>query len=486
MTTAGERIVMIFASWRMPRWLTPLALISYIGLLHWTYTSFVAPRFGYLNMGYRSPDWWGYALLAAGVVGLGLLHPHRIGKPSDAVAWLHFLMATAPTALIAQMTPFLPRGLAFRFGVAVEACWLGVLLLLRWGSRWRADLPAPLARVRNSVSARLWLAGMLTISLAAGAISLLLPGVGHRFVSFANVSETRLQYREALAAVPAVIPYVLLGAVCVTNPALIAYGWIRQNWWLIGVGIGGQLLNYSVTGSKTTAVSLIVASGLVFLLGRVDVVSGTAFLVTLVGAMLTALAAFLVTGVTAPAFYFTTRTMVVPGNVAAAHVAYFSKVDPLYWSQAFMSRFVHYPYSESPSYIIGYFLSGRHDTNANVNLFGDGYESARYAGIALECLVLVGVLLLLDRVSSHAARRLVLPTVLVPAYLLTNVNVFTALLTSGFALSILVLFFAPLRTSTTIRTTAPSEKTFTTTDVGDRNVESRGMAGRRRLVRRRL
>ena len=329
--------------------------------------------------------------------------------------------------------------------MAVELAWLGVLLLVRWGSRRNVlgRAAAPVLHVSEKVSARVWLALLLTISLAAGVLILFLPGVGHRIVSFGDVAEVRLQYRQAIASVPAFVPYVLLSAVYVTNPALIAYGWMRRSWWMIAIGAAGQVLNYSVTGYKTVIVTLVLVVGLAWLLERVDRPRGTAFLVTVVGGMAAALGAFLLAGMTAPATYFTTRTMVVPGNVAAAHVALFSKVDPLYWSQAFMSRFVHYPFSRPPSLIVGHFLSGDQATNANVNLFGDGYESARYAGIALECLLLVLLLLVLDLVSTRVSRRLVLPIMLGPAFALTNTNVFTGLLTQGFVLAALVLALAP-------------------------------------------
>lgn len=443
MTITANWVGAMYASDWVRRGVRPTLLLLYIVLLHWTYASFVAPTFGYLKMGYRSPDPWGYALLAAGVVAIGFLQPRRIDKPSEVVLWIHFVLATAPTALIAQITPFLPRGLAFRFGLAVEVAWAGVLLLMRWVSYRHPDLPGPLVRIRRRVSAGLWLAGLLTITLSATVLTFLLPGVGHQVVSFGHVADVRLQYRQALGQVPSFVPYVLLSAVYVTNPTLIAYGWMRRRWLLIFVGLAGQVLNYSVTGYKTVALSLVLVVGLAWLLERVGQIGGRTFLLAMVGGMAVALGAFLVAGLAAPATYFTTRMLVVPGNVAAAHVALFSKVDPLYWSQAFMSSFVHYPYVKPPSFIVGYFLSGSQDTNANVNLFGDGYESARYAGVAVECLVLALLLLVLDLVSARVPRQVVLPVVLVPAFLLTNANVFTSLLTSGFALTIIVLMFAP-------------------------------------------
>ena len=109
---------------RVRRWVRPAALVAYVALLHWTYTSFVAPTFGDLNMGYRTPVLWSYALLSAGVVGLGLLQPDRIAKPSDVVLWLYFLLATAPTALIAQITPFLSRAV-WPFASAWRSSWPG-------------------------------------------------------------------------------------------------------------------------------------------------------------------------------------------------------------------------------------------------------------------------------------------------------------------------------------------------------------------------
>jgi hypothetical protein len=444
-TAALRSLSRLPTSGATPHILRALAILAYVVLLHWTYVSFVAPTFGYQNMGYRTPVGWMYVLMIAAVVALGLIHPGAIRKPSDAVVWLLFLLTTAPTMLVPQLTPFLPSGLAFRFGVAVGTGWLCVLVLLRWGSTRRVFVPAPLLRLRAHSSERVWVGGLLLIALSAAIVTLLLPGVAYRVVGFGDVQKVRIQYRLAIAAIPAFVPYLLLNAVYVVNPTLIAYGWMRRKWWLLAIGCAGQVLNYSVTGYKTVALSVVAVVMVAWVLQRLPTVPGTGFAMVIVVGMAFALAAFLAVGYASAATYFTTRSMIVPGNVAAAHVFLFSSMDPLYWSQAFMGRFIHYPFSAQPAYIVGYFLSGSRDNDANVNMFGDGYISARYAGIALECLILTILLLVLDRASEGKAPQLVLPIMLGPAFLLANVNVFTSLLTSGFALAIVVIFFAPDR-----------------------------------------
>jgi glycosyltransferase involved in cell wall biosynthesis len=424
----------------------PLMTGVYIAVLHVSYVSFVAPTFEYLGMGYRQPALGAYIALVALVCGVAALMPTRLQSPSDMVLWMHFVVATVPTVVVPQFTPFIDTTLALRFGLVVVGSWGLVLLALRFINNRPGtthQLPKALASVVARVTTPSWIGGLVVLSVLADIWLLLLPGVQLNAVGFADVAQVRLAYREALTAVPTFVPYVLLLATNVVNPALMGYGILRRNRFpLVGLGVAGQLLNYTATGYKTVAISVAVVIVLALWLQRRSII-GWGFLGATVGCMLVALALYKGIGTTSAATFFTTRVLVVPGNVASAVVAYFEDRPPLYWSYSFMSWLLEYPYDRDPSFLIGYTLGGNEATSANTNLFGDGYMNWGYTGVLLECAALVVILVVLDSAAAGVPAALAVPVLAVPAFALSNSSPFTAVLTHGMLAAVAVLAMAP-------------------------------------------
>lgn len=424
----------------------PLMTGLYIAVLHVSYVEFVSPTFEYLGMGYRQPVLWSYLGLVILVCGVAALMPIRIQSPSDTVLWVHFIVATVPTVVVPQFTPFVDTAQALRFGLVVVGSWTLALTTLGYLNRRltpTSQVPRPLMLLLARVPTRWWLGGIIMLSILADVLLLLLPGVQLNPVRFADVAEVRLAYREALTNVPTFVPYVLLLATNVANPALLGYGVLRKNRFpLVLVGAAGQLLNYATTGYKTVALSLVVVIVLAFWLQRRSV-TGWGFLGAAVSGMLAGLALFVGLGYTSVVTFFTTRMLVVPGNVASAVIAYFEDRPPLYWSYSFMSWLLEYPYDRDPAFLVGYTLGGNEATSANTNLFGDGYMNFGYTGIVLESAALVVMLVVLDRASAGVPAALAVPVLIVPAFALSNSNPFTAVLTHGLLLAVVVLGLAP-------------------------------------------
>ena len=414
-----------------------LLALAYVGILHAVYVQMIAPTYGYLGFEYRNPDVLNYVTVIVGVVVLGSLMPRTFDRPSVVVLWLHFLVATAPSMLVPQYTPVIDPADAISFGLGVGCMWLVVILL-------SSRLVAPTRTVSpRRGSAAGWTATVVAISIGLDLFLLALLGLRPQLATLTEISEVRLGYRDALAGAPAGTAYLLVGVSNVLNPILMVRGWLTRKLTVVGVGLFGQLVIYSVTGYKTVILSIPATLLIVLWLGTRRRADGQRLLQGVVGLMALAWGAFAILGNSFLAFLFILRFIVAPGNLAAAYVSIFENQPQLYWSQSVLSWAIEYPYAKSPNFLVGSLFRGSDITSANVNLFGDGYISMRWAGVLVECLVLVLVLWALDWASSGVELATSSVVVMIPTFALANSNIFTALTTHGFLLAILVLMSVP-------------------------------------------
>src|SRR5882672_4693250 len=96
-------------------WLTTAPVVVAIALadvavMHYVYEAVVAPEFSYLRYEYRSPDPVYYAIAVAMVVGLALVLPRRIERPSHWITWVIFVITIVPSLIIPQIAPVLSPG----------------------------------------------------------------------------------------------------------------------------------------------------------------------------------------------------------------------------------------------------------------------------------------------------------------------------------------------------------------------------------------
>lgn len=104
---------------------------------------------------------------------------------------------------------------------------------------------------------------------------------------------------------------------------------------------------------------------------------------------------------------------------------------------------IHYPYIQTPNFLVGSVVRGSADVSANVNLFGDGFMNMRWPGIMLEALLLVIILWLLDSAAQKVSLALAVAVVIVPSFDLANTSIFTAFTTHGLLIAMIVLATAP-------------------------------------------
>lgn len=438
-----------------------LALMAgYLTALHVVAQYYVVPVFGYLGYTYRTPEPVTHAVVIALVLALTGVMPRHLGRPSQFVLWMQFVLAVVPSMVVPQFTEDVHPGAAFEFAVVVGLLWLVVLALVSEPviAAVRRVRPAATPSVQPSAArSRRWTAELVVASLLASMVIAALFGVSAGLAGVTEVRSVRMAYREALTVLPPGTAYVLLATSNVLNPLALMRSLLERRWALAAVPLLGQLLIYSVGGHRMVLMSIpgVVVMWL-WMRGRPRP-SGTAFLAWVSGGLIAATTAALALG-SGAAGLLALRMFVEPGSLTAAYLGLFSDRDHLYWSYSFLSWLVDYPYDLTPNFLVGAVARGDSAVSANVNLFGDGYMAWGWIGMAVESLLLVALVLMIDGPGRDVGAAECCAVLLLPSFALANSNVFTAVLTHGFLFAwVLLILTARAGPATPARPRTQSE-----------------------------
>lgn len=414
---------------------TLLPAIAYCVVLHWAYANRVSPLFSYLGYRYRTPTWPLYLVAVCVVLTLAVMMPRRLSRTSDFMLWVLFLLSTAPSILLPAYSDIIAPWKAFTFGMVVGACWVLVLVALRMLPQPRLNTP----RLPRGVST----AALVAFSLGVYLLMFRYTGIGLRIVALAEVTQLRLRYREALAASGSWLAYLILLQGNIVNPLFMARGVRRRGLGWLAFGVAGQLVIFSATGYKTILLSVPVVLALALLFHFKARPQGAMLPIVVVVVGVLSLVGDSLLGTRTLTLVFVNRLLITPGVLAAAHVSVFDQLGQLHWSYSFMSRWLDYPLSLPPAFVVGEMFSNSPETSANGNLFADGYMNLGYLGMLIEAAVLV-LLLWLVNISTRG-RSIALTSIVfvTPTLVLANTSVFTAFLTHGFLAACVMFLLAP-------------------------------------------
>ncbi|MBW0101554.1 hypothetical protein [Pseudonocardia sp. KRD291] len=429
---AGTRSVGDLLAGRLP---LAAATLAYVGVLHLVYLHAIVPTFTYLRYDYRVPDPFDYTFALALVVGLALVLPSRIARPSQFFAWTLFLVAVAPSIVVPQYASVLDRGEALEVACWVAATYLPVAL---FGTRRAVRGMLPGLRLPGTA---FW-TGFVAVSAAIYAYLIAVVGLRWDLPSLGDVYGVRAQFAETGTS-HAALNYVVPVAANVLNPLAMARGLVGRRWvWLAG-GVIGQVFIYSFTGYKVAALSP-AALLVVYLLFRCSPRPAAAL--ALIGTTALAAAMWLMDHLTSTTDYtsiMVRRFLITPGLLTAAYVHVFGDLEKVALSHSFLSSFSTYPYGKDPPQLVGTLFFGNPDTHANANLFADGYANFGYPGMALECLVLLVLLWLIDDACRGISIRVSSLILVMPVLALADSGIFTTMLTHGLVAAIVVCALVP-------------------------------------------
>lgn len=411
-----------------------LSLAAYIGALEFTYSQFMAPRFGYLGWIYHEPDplWMlvSYLMLLA----VSAFLPFKPKRFSGYAVWFLYATLIVPVTTVPLYGGDRAPDDTFWFAVFCAVIWIGVSLATRRETSF-------IIPVRKGGSSLLWLA-LTLISIATYAYLAAVFGISFNVMSVFDIYGTRLEYRDELIPTAPLLGYLITNQGNVINPFLITYGLFKKRWPIAALGVVGQLAIYSTTGYKTVFISIPLCILLVIVLRKRASIFGSLIVVGAAALAWISIAIdrFIAAGVVD---ILVTRTFLSAGYLMPMYRDVYDSGKWALWDFSFLGPFVETEYTTSPGFHLGAVLLNRPDVQLNASLFADGYANLGFWGIAIEAAFLLGLLLLVDSASRGLPTAIVVPTGLLPVFALANGSPFTAVLSFGFALLIILFALYP-------------------------------------------
>lgn len=418
----------------LPRFLVILGAIVYLALLNWIYITNISPTYDYFSYTYTPPPLQ-YSILSWTLAIIpSFWMPLRLKRPSQVVYWLLYVMAYVPSCLIPFFTVRLDP---FQVLLLVVVIFLSFAVL---GSIYRLPLlPVPRIRIPPLV---FWTA-LFAISAGFYAYIIRLYGFHINFVAFLDVYDLRSQYRESFSE-SSLVDYFVNWLANAINPFLIAQGFMRRNLLLLAIGGVGQFILYSTTGYKSVFFSLLYIALLYVLLRITTNRFGTLLLWSFAGlVLLTAIASNLMHSALV-AFLLVGRPIITPGLLTGHYFEFFSLNPQVLLSHSILKSFFAYPYPVNPPFLIGIEYFNDPNTQANANIWADAYSNFGYAGVFIFPCILAGILWLVDSIARNRDLRFAVLMLAMPGFTLSNVPLFTTIMTSGLAFAILLLYTYPV------------------------------------------
>ena len=406
---------------------TIAASLVFGAVLIWIYRADMVPVWAYAGMIDARPSATD-VMIVTGIAALPAIWiPVPARRASTIVMWVVYLLGYLPAVVL---PPFLGAelGTVLRLDLALLASMAIVALILR--------VPVPRIDVRP-LSATTF-TRMLTVTGILGVLYLVAGFGVHGLPNVADVYGTRDAFKSAVGGVPGA-GYLIGWATGVIYPLLMAWGIARRSWSLVILSVVAQLLVYSVTGYKATLFSIAFVP-LVYL--AVSYFRRSFGLLAAVGVpAILVLSALPAAGNTA--LGLASRMYVLPAQLTYYYYEYFSIHPKFELSHSFLRWFSTQPYAQEPPDLIGSVYFPGTGTHANAGLWADAYANFGVAGILAFSVVFGLVLWAADGVSRNRDMRIVGALLGVAALAINSGALFTAILTNGVALALLLILFMP-------------------------------------------
>lgn len=414
-----------------------LLTIVYLILLHIDYVIGVAPRNSYLGYIYMSNSFsqivlsWFIAILPA------FWMPIKYTRPSQLIYWFLYLIVVIPSIV---MPVYIGRfDLCLKQGLLIVVAFLLLNFIFIF----------PLISIpKIKISYSVFLLVILSISLINIVYIFYVFGVSKSltWIFSPRVYDIRLNARSIMAPLSRIGRYIITWQSQVFGPFLFASGLYRHNWLLIVFGVISQIIIYSVLATKNSIFSLLLACVIFFLLDKFSNKSLGIYL--LLGAVVGVFCVILVDYIFTPTTWFlsstiTRRVIYTPGLLTTYFFDFFSKKQPALLGHSFLKNITKYPYDISPTFLIGLHYFGNISTNADANLWADGYANFGIAGVFMFTIVLAIVLWLLDNLSKPLGKEFAGLIGAFPGYILADSPLFTSLLTHGVLILLIIVWFIP-------------------------------------------
>jgi hypothetical protein len=130
----------------------------------------------------------------------------------------------------------------------------------------------------------------------------------------------------------------------------------------------------------------------------------------------------------------------VPGMNFGFFIQYFSEHNKFFLSNSIFRSFVNSNYSVSPPFIIGEYFYQSIKMSANGNFLADSFAQFGYFGILFYTLLLSFILKIMLNSTKNLSLNILLPSVFLLIYALSNSALLTVILTYGLFLYLIIMY----------------------------------------------
>ncbi|MEQ9402635.1 MAG: hypothetical protein RIM99_03535 [Cyclobacteriaceae bacterium] len=265
-------------------------------------------------------------------------------------------------------------------------------------------------------------------------------GLSFRLVSLLDVYELRAEYKSVKNQL---VTRILSWQGNIINPLLIVIGLINKKYWLVLLGLLGQLVLFSVTGFKSVFLSFIFISAVYFCIAWRPKHFGHIFIGGFIFVIVFASTIDLLFEINLATTFLVRRLVAMPGLLTAFYYDFFSSNEHIFLGHSILSPISKYPYDLSPPLLMGEVYWNDASTSANAHFFADAFANFGFIGIIYFAIILGGILWVFD--SFAANRNIVIygTIIAMPAFSLSNSALFVVLGTHGFGILMILMFLYP-------------------------------------------
>lgn len=418
-----------------------LGILVYVACFQWMYENYLYPTWDYFGFDYNPPG-RSYLVLAWILSVLPVLWmPVKLRRPSQLAYWVLYI-----TVIIPSM--FVPLFAGFDRPAEIRNL---MLTLFAGFAITGSSYLLPLFTVQPiRVSRRLFWRAFVYVTAVLALWMIIVFHNHFHIVSFSDVYDLRDSSSDLAEGSQVNYAFMLLsGAI---NPFLMGFGlYYRRKWFFIS-GAMGQLLVYSVGGTKGSILSILFVPAFYLLLtkGRkrpFGIKITFASLALLGGVCLSYRLADYDPGPLLAILLFVVlmRVVSINGLVTAQYYNFFQSNPLTHLSHIKgVNWFVHYPYQYPIGQEVGLAFSGTTGLDATAHFWAtDGIGGFGLPGIILVSVFCALVFWALDSLSRRHDPRLVALVTTYAAYNLANISLFTSLLSGGFGLLIGLIYLMP-------------------------------------------
>ncbi|WP_371372113.1 hypothetical protein [Sporomusa aerivorans] len=407
----------------------------YVVLLTWTYIFLINPSAEYFGFTFNSniPIAFFIVFITLAILP-SLWLPIRYNRVSQILIWLIYILVYIPTCLVPMVT----------INVPLEFLLLFVLCLLISLSILQAFNHLPLLPIlRLPLSLRSFWFVFLLISFVIYIYIINTFGIKFQMVSLFDVYDIREQYKDALRT-DGLVGYAINWASRICNGVLFVFGLYRRNILLLILGLFGWFLLFSITGFK----SVVFYPVLLFICKYLFEVRTKNLFKYLIWGICSGISICIIIEIlfdfSALRILFIQREIIINGLLTGYFYEYFSQNPKALLGYSILKDIVTYPYSDTPSNLIGnVYFGSLGTTQANVNIWADGYSNFGHLGIIGSTIITGIYFWIYDSLTKNYNLPVRSLLIIIPSLSLISSGILTALFTYGLVFMLIICWLLP-------------------------------------------